>query len=463
MPIFRKKNRMDKTPAGYLFSNAALTALIIPLVVEQVLGILVGMADSVMVAGAGEAALSAVSLVDQINAVILNLFIAFATGGAVVASQYIGAKKHNEANRSASQLLLILAVTSVVLMAVMLIFKRGVISLLFGAIEADVMENSLIYLTITVLSFPFIALLSGANALFRSMNSAGIIMKTSVIINIVNVVGNAVFIYGFDMGVAGAAYGTLIARFVGCVLALLFLVRSRGIIRINLKKSDWVPNRFMIGKIMRIGIPSGLENSFFQIGRTLVLGVVSVFGTSQIAANAVANTLSGFVWMPAAAINLAIVTVIGQCVGAQDKEQTHYYVNKMVRLAGKVFLCTALSLVIFLPLILIAYNLTADTQKLVYVLLTIYTIAGIISYAPAFSIPNVLRAANDVTYTMTVSIFSMLIFRVGGSYLLGLYFGLGAVGVWISMISDWLFRAICFMWRLLRKRWMKKAFTGEIK
>ncbi len=461
--VFDRFKKKDTIPKHYLFSSAALSSLIIPLIIEQVLSLMVGTADSMMVSGAGEAALSAVSLIDQINAIIINLFIAFSTGGAVVASQYIGGKKNEEANRSASQLLLLLTVSSLILTALILVFKRQLISLVFGAIEADVMEHALTYLTITAISFPFLALLSGGSALFRSMSRSATVTKNSLIINVINVVGNAILIYGFDMGVAGAAYATLFSRIVGCISLLYLLSRSNGVIHLDIAdKKKWKPDMHLLGRIMKIGVPSGLENSFFQIGRTLVMGVVTLFGTSQIAANAVSNTITGIVWMPPSAINLAIVTVVGQCVGARDREQVTFYMNKLLKMSGFLFLGTASFMMLLLPLILMIYNLTPDTQRTVYILLSFYSVLGVLCYSPSFSIPNVLRAAGDVTYSMTVSILSMIIFRVGGSYLLGLYFGLGVVGVWISMTIDWIVRSCFFLPRLLRGRWLDNALCKEL-
>ncbi|MBR5236475.1 MAG: MATE family efflux transporter [Clostridia bacterium] len=452
-----KKDATVPSADRLLFSNNALKVLIIPLIIEQLLATFVGVADGIMVAGVGEVALSAVSLVDQLSIVILNLFVAFATGGAVVSSQFIGAQNKEKARQSAGQLLLVVTVVSVLLLAVILLFNRNILTLFFGSIEPEVMTNSVVYFIITAVSYPFMAMVSAVNALFRSMGNSKVTMKTSLLMNVINVGGNALLIYGFKLGVAGAAYATLLARAVACIVSLVLLSRSQGDIYIS-RHTNWRPDFSIIGKIFKIGIPNGLENTVFHLGRVLVLGVVSVFGTTQIAANATASTLSTFTTVPGHAIGLAIITVVGQCVGAQDLAQSKYYMKKMLKMAYLLHCIVSLLLVLLLFPILKLYQLTPATELLTFRLVLIHALCGIFLWPMSFTIPNMLRATNDATFTMAASMFSMIVFRIGGSYILGLWLGYGAIGVWFAMVLDWICRSSFFVWRILKGHWIKKAF-----
>ena len=454
-----KKEIKLPSPDSLLFSNNALKALIIPLIVEQLLATFVGVADGIMVAGIGEVALSAVALVDQLSIVILNLFVAFATGGAVVSSQFIGAQNKEKARQSAGQLLLVVTVVSVLLMTVILLFNRNILALFFGTIEPDVMNSSNIYFTITAVSYPFMAVLSATNALFRSMGNSKVTMKTSILMNAINVAGNALLIYGFKLGVAGAAYATLLARAAACIVSLILLTYSQGDIYIS-RHMNWRPDFSIIGKIFKIGIPNGLENTVFHLGRVLVLGVISVFGTTQIAANATASTLATFTTVPGHAIGLAIITVVGQCVGAQDLTQAKYYMKKMLKMAYWLHCVVSLLLVLLLFPILKLYQLTPATELLTFYLVLIHALCGIVFWPMSFTIPNMLRATNDATFTMAASMFSMIVFRIGGSYVFGLWLGYGAIGVWFAMVMDWICRSSFFVWRILKGHWIKQAFKN---
>ncbi len=443
---------------NFLFSGAALKRLLIPLMIEQAFGLFVGMADSIMVSHTGEAALSGVSLVDMLVVMIFNLFAALTTGGSVIASQYLGAKKKDRACDAAVQLCLVTLVISTTTMGASLLFKRHLLHLFFGSIEQDVMVHALTYFTISALSFPFLALWSAANALFRANGNSRITMKTSLLVNGLNVIGNAILIYGFNMGVAGAALSTLLARIIACVLSLHLLKNPSADIHIDFRVS-WKPEWQMIKNILRIGIPSGFENTFFQLGRVLVLGIISTFGTAQIAANSVANTFSTFPTIPAQAVSLAMITVVGQCVGAGDLQQTKYYIKRLMKKAYLFFLIAAIAVSLVIPLGLKAYNLSPDASRLALILYGIHTFCGVFLWPASFTMPNALRATNNVTFTMIVSIVSMVFVRILGSYVLGLYMGYGAIGVWCSMVLDWMVRVTCFAWCMLSGRWKKKALT----
>ena len=305
-----------------MFTNQDLKRLILPLIVEQILAVSVGMVDTMMVSNAGEAATSGVSLVDMVNTLFINIFAAVATGGAVVSSQYLGQRRRDRACQSANQLILITACISLIIMVLCILFRRGVLHLLYGGVAGDVMANALVYLTISALSYPFLAVYNSCAALFRSMGNSKISMQASIIMNIINVIGDSLFIFVFHWGVAGAAAASLISRMTACFILLFRLKNKHLDIFIGGK---WNLNFRMVKQILGIGIPNGIENSIFQLGRVLVVGIIAMFGTTQIAANAIANNLDGMGVLPGQAMNLAMITVVGRCVGAGDFDQAGYY------------------------------------------------------------------------------------------------------------------------------------------
>ena len=437
-----------------MFSKQALRRLIIPLIIEQFLSVMVGMADIMMVSAAGETAVSSVALVDLINVLIINVFSALATGGAVVCAQSIGAQELDRANRAANQLMYIVTAAALVIMALVLLLHRWLLGLLFGQVEPAVMEGAVTYFVISAWSYPFIALYNGCAALLRAMGNSRASMYVSALMNVLNVIGNAVLVYGFHMGVAGVALPSLFSRAVAAAVMLALLHSGRGLVRIHgLLRFRFEPPT--MAKILRIGIPNGLENSFFQLGRVVLVSLISTFGTAQTAANAVANNIDNFGVIPGQAMGLALITVVGQCVGAQEWEQVRFYTKKLVKFT---YFCTwglNAALLLGLPLILSLYSLTPETHWYAAVLIWIHNGCAMLFWPLAFTMPNALRAAGDVRVPMAVSIVSMVTVRVGGSYLLGLHFGLGAIGVWIAMVGDWIVRVICFVLRARKKLWLE--------
>ena len=440
-----------------LFSNKRLVQLIIPLVIEQGLTILVGMCDGVMVSSVGEAAISGVSLVDMINAVILVLFAALATGGAVVTSQLLGARRQEDARRSAGQLVLMAFTLGVAAMALCLIFARGLLKLFFGSIDESVMNAGLIYLRITALSFPFIALYNAGAALFRSTGNSKISMQVSLLMNAINIVGNALCIFVLKMGVAGVAVPTVVSRAVAAVLILALATRRDQELYLQMQ-TLYPVDRKMMGKILRIGIPSACENSFFQFGRLVVVSMIALFGTTQTSANAVANTLDSMGIVIGQAMGLAMVTVVGQSVGAGDKEQATYYVKKLMFWSYLLLGIVNTLIILFADQLIGLYSsLTPETVDLTRKLVWIHAGAAIVLWATSFVLPNALRAANDVKFTMWVGIGSMIAFRIVGSWILCVQLGWGAIGVWIAMIADWICRVSFFLPRTLSGKWLSKA------
>ena len=435
-----------------LFTNRALAALILPLIVEQFLAVLVGMADSVMVACVGEAAVSGVSLVDNIMVLFTNLFAALATGGAVIAGQYLGQKNGKLASRAATQLIWFTTILAVVIMAVIYCGKWFVLHVVFGQINADVMGHADTYLMIVTASIPFIALYNAGAAIFRAMGNSKVSMQVAMIMNAVNVAGNAILIYGFRRGTEGVAIPTLVSRITAAVLILFMLSRRENVIRIE-KTFRFRPDWTMVKRILGIGIPNGLENSMFQLGKIIVLSLVSTFGTYAIAANAVCNAVANFQVLPGMAINLAVTAVIARCVGAGDHEQAEYFTKKLIRL---VYLCmwiVNLIVLCVMPLVLWAYNLSDITAQTARSVLYFHSVSACLIWPVSFTVPSALRAAGDAKVTMVISLASMWIFRIIFSYLLGGWLGLGVLGVWIAMVIDWCVRAVCMTLRYKTGRW----------
>lgn len=438
-----------------LFTNRALLTLLWPLVVEQGLAVLVGMADTVMVSSVGEAAISGVSLVDMINNLIFNIFAALATGGAVITSQYLGAGKPDQASRSAGQLVSLSAVLGLAVMAACLLLRSAMLRLFFGAIAPNVMDAAMLYFTITAISYPFLALYNAGAAIFRSTGNSAVSMRVSVLVNLINVCGNALCIFVLRMGVAGVALPTLISRVVGAAIILRLTTHQDNAARVTLDGVRRLQPA-MVKNILYIGIPSALENSLFQLGRVLVVSMISLFGTVHISANAVANNLDGMGVIPGKAISLAMITVVGRCIGAGDHEQTVYYTRKLLLWAYITMGLSNGAILLFLRQLVGIYALSGETMELAITLVTIHAGCAIIFWPLSFVLPNALRAANDVKFTMVVSILSMACWRLGFSYLLCVRMGWGAVGVWVAMVIDWTCRVTCFVLRFRSGAWKTK-------
>ena len=452
------KTKQKQDRSHYLFSNRELANLIGPLVIEQLLAVFVGMADSIMVANVGEAAVSGVSLVDNIMILIINIFAALATGGAVVAGQYIGRKDEKSACKAATQLVWFVSLSAVAIMILVYFGKDIILNQVFGHITAEVKGHADIYLLIVTASIPFIALYNGGAAIFRAMGNSQVSMRVSLLMNAINVTGNAILVFGLRIGTAGVAIPTLISRMAAAIVITVLLCNQTRILHIERTLKIRFDGR-MIRKILAIGVPNGLENSMFQLGKILVLSLVSTFGTYAIAANAVSNAIALFQILPGMSISLAITTVISQCVGANDYEQVHYYLKKLLAIIYVAMVGTVALIFLALPLILKAYNLSDQTAAATTNIIHFHGISAMIIWPLSFALPAAYRAAGDAKACMYTSIVSMWIFRIGFSYLVGKYMGLGLFGVWVAMVIDWVVRAICFIIRYFNGKWKHGAIV----
>ena len=449
---------METRPAALrpMFTNAALRQLIIPLLLEQLLAMTVGLAAVVMITSVGEAAVSGVSLVDSLNVLIISILSALCTGGAVVCAQYIGRQEPENARKSARQLIYISLIFSVAVGAILLCAPRFFIRVIFGAVESGVAESARTYLIFSALSFPFLALYNACAALFRAMGNSRVSLYVSLVMNVVNISLNALFLYGLHYGVLGVSIATATARAVAAVLMLL-LIRGQGNV-IYLR--SFFPIRFersMVQSILSIGVPNGLENGMFNFGKLLVQTLVAWLGTSAIAANAIIGSIFNITVVPGMGMSLAILTVVGQCIGAGDYEQAVGYAKKLMFITYVLMIAVNLPLLLFSQPILNWFSMSADATRIAAEVLPSLALSCCLIWPLSFAFPNVLRAAGDARYTMIVSASTMWIVRFGLSYLLIKQFHVGLEGVWFCMMIDWFARSIFFFFRYRSGKWKTKT------
>lgn len=435
-----------------LFSNADLKKLIVPLTLEQILFMLVGIADTLMVSALGEEAISGVSLINILEYFMYTVMSAICSGGGIVISQYIGAKNNVLAKQTANQLLSLAIFIAIILSALGLCYHNEFLHFLYGNVDRGVMQAADIYFLISVCSIPCIAIHQACSAMFRSMNETKIPLYTVILLNITNIVGNYIAVYILRSGVLGVALATVLARVVGNALMLFLSLQPKYILHINLSELLKL-NIFLTRKILSISIPNGIENGLFAAGKVVMTSIVALFGTTQTAANAVSNTYQISAIFVVNAINMAMLTVVGQCVGANQYEQAKYYVKKLLKLS---FVCTAILsilVILALPLTLDFYHISAETQKLVIILVILHNVAATLLQPLCFNLPNAIRAAGDVGFTMRAGIGSMLIFRLGVAYIAGILLNYQILGVWFAMVADWFVRAMLFAYRWKSNVW----------
>lgn len=435
-----------------MFSDKSLREMILPLFLEQLLVMLVGLADTLVVSYAGEAAVSGVSLVNQFNTIFIYLFTALASGGAVVISQYIGRKATDAAGESASQLLLFSVIFSVLVSVLVLVGNEGMLRLMFGKVEADVMQACITYLRISAYSYPALAVYNAGAALFRSVGKTKITMYLSVVSNIINVIGNLIGVFVLRTGVAGVAWPSLIARTFSAVVITALCFREKNQV-FYARKWIFQWNGKLMGYILRIAIPNGLENGVFQLVKVALSSIVALFGTYQIAANGVAQSIWSLAALAGVSMGPVFITVIGQCMGKGDTQAAEAYFQKLTKLT--LLLSSVWNLLIFLmtPLFMKFYALEPDTKQLVIWLVLIHNLFNAIAYPFSGALSNGLRAAGDVKFTMYVSVLSTIAVRLLLSWFLGVILQMGVIGIAMAMVSDWIIRAVLFFWRQRSGKW----------
>ena len=438
-----------------LFSNHDLLILLFPIVLEQLLNSFMGMADTMMVSNVGSAAISAISLVDSVNNLVIQIFAALTTGAAIICSQYIGRNDRKGANRAARQVFLAILAISVGVMIPCLIFRVPLLSFIFGKVTPEVMANSQIYFLITVLSYPFLALFDVGSAFFRAGGNSRFPMAVSVVSNLLNIMGNAILIFGFQMGVAGAALSTLLSRVFSMCVVFYALRRDRQ--QIVLRGYFSIrPDMPLIKKILAIGVPSGVENGMFQFGKLAIQSTVSAMGTVAIAAQAMTNILEMLNGIAGIGIGIGLMTVVGQCIGAGRKEEAKYYIVKLTAIAEAAIIISCLFVfAITKPVVWIAHMETASADmcfRMVIAITIVKPIVWVLSFIPAYG----MRAAGDVKFSMILSMLTMWCMRVALCIYLSRVWGFGPMAVWIGMFADWTLRGIIFTWRFLSGKWLQK-------
>lgn len=446
-----------EAPSKRLFTNKQLISLMIPIVMGSVMNSLVAMVDSVMVSAVGEAAISAVSLVGTLMGVVWCLFSALSVGGSVLTSQYIGANKFREAKHSTGQLILMSVSVSTMFGVVCSLFAKPLLQLCFGSIEDAVMDNALTYFYYVVPAYPVIGLGSSTGTIFHCARNTKITLKIGVLTNIVNIIGNYICIYKLHMGVEGVAIPTLISHYVSAGVTALALYKSKQDLKPKWKDIVHIDTK-MIGKMLRLGMPTALENSLFEVGKVMIMSMVTMFGTYQVAANSTACTLLNYPNLFAHACNSVSLMVVGQCVGAGDMKQLKENVRKLLIISYVFGNILAIVMILIRRQLLGLYvTLSPETVELAAKLMLIHLVPMLFIYPTAFFLNGPLRAVNDGVFTMFVSMGSMLILRVALARILCVELEWGAIGTWTAMICDWLCRSIFFVTRYKSGKWKKNC------
>ena len=440
----------------HMFTNRMIRNLLIPVVLEQLLNSIMGTADTMMVSNVGSAAISAVSLVDSINVLVIQAFSALAAGGAIVCAQYIGQKNKEKANESARQVLFIITAISVAVSLICLVFQKPLLRLIFGSVEPAVMSASETYFFYTALSFPFIAAYDSAASIFRAQDNTKGPMIISMISNVMNIAGNAVMIWVFHMGVAGAALSTLISRIFCAVVVIIQLRKEREgqeiVVRDYFKiRPDWS----MIRRILGLGIPSGVENSMFQLGKLAIQSTVSTLGTAAIAAQAMTNILENLNGIAASGVGVGLMTIVGQCLGAGRQDEAVYYIKKLCVIAEVIIIISCLGVFALTKPITILGGMEKESADMCFHMVMWITIVKPLVWIMAFIPGYGLRAAGDVKFSMIVSCCTMWACRFCLCVFLIRVMGFGPMGVWIGMFADWTLRGIIFTWRFHSRKWLQ--------
>lgn len=405
-----------------------------------------------MIAQAGANAMSGVSLVDMINTFLFFVFIALASGGSVVISQYIGSKNNSMAEHSAAQLFSFNIVISVSITILLVIFRGTIINLLFGQADPEVISTASLYFYLSVFSYPFYSLYQSGNAVFRSIGNTKIPMTSSILMNFLTFIGNALSIYFFHAGVLGFGISAIFARFLAASLVFVLALKGSHVFNIQIKHM-FEYHHEIIQKIVAVAVPNGIENGVLAFGRLLLASLLAGFGTTHIAANGVVNSVVPIAVSFGLATNLVLVTVVGQCVGANEYDQAKYYIRKLMKwtyiVDGSIIIVHTLSI----PFILDLYNLSSEISKIAYQLILLHNAFALLIWPAAMGLPNALRAAGDSKFTMNVSIIAMIVFRMGTAYLFSGVFGLGVYGIWFAMVADWAARTIINIYRYRSNKW----------
>ena len=435
-----------------MFSKQALRKLILPLFLDQLLLVLVSIVSTMLLSYAGEAAVSGVSLVEMVNVLLINILTAIAMGGAVVVAQFIGSQNMNIARKSAGQVVLITLSMSVLFMLIVLSLNGFILNILFGSVNPEVMNAARIYFILSCLSYPFLALYNTSAALFRSMGNSRIPMLASMFMNGMNIIGFTIAIFVLRSGIMGVAIATLLSRVLASLVLVSLNFNKDNLIYLDMKSIlSW--DLSIIKKILSVAIPNGIENGVTQLGRILLASIIALFGTAQITANGITNSLGMFAISYASAINFAIITVVGQCIGAKQFDQAEHYIRKLLKQAQFMTIIISIIQILLLSWILNLYTISDEARQITFYLMILHNVMTMLIWPPAFTLSNGLRAAGDAKFTMNVSIIAMFAFRITSAYILAIGLNLGVFGVYLSMGIDWIFRTFVQVRRLNNGKW----------
>ena len=470
-----------------LFTARQLLWLVLPIVIEQIFSTSLGFFDSLMVSNMPAAqavrsnASNAIGNVDYVNNLIIQLFSAFASGGAIVTSQALGAGDRVRANKVAKQLLALVVCISLGVGVFCLGLNRPLLKLLYGNVDSSTFSYQRTYFYVTAASFPFIGLFNACAALLRAQRKGFSTMASAAMSCVVNIGLNAVFLFVLDMGVLGAGLATLFCRAIPAVFMLALLSREGNVVRVRVFERFRF-DRAMITSILRLAVPSGVESALFQLGKLMTntfvnagvyaTGAKSITGVDEMGAlihiniqangNTIANQINNFASVVGGGVGTSCLTVIGQSVGAGDLDQVKYYMKRMFVISYVANgLCVG-TIIALMPLLTQLYGYAEQAKAIGRQCLYFCLTLQLFTYPLSFTAPGILKATSDVKYVMYSAVISMFTMRVSLAFLLttDMFPGmpeLGAMGYWIGMCSDWVLRSILFSARLLSGRWKRAS------
>lgn len=435
-----------------MFSNNDLKKLIVPLFLEQLLVMLVGIADTFVVTFVSEDAAAGVSLVNSFNTVFVFLFVALASGGAVIISQYIGHKDNAAAGKTASQLLMVSVLFSVAVSVLILLFNQQLMGLMFGRVEPPVMDACVTYLRISAYSYPALAIYNAGAALYRSFGNTQTTMYVSIAANIINVVGNLIGVFVLEAGVAGVAYPSLIARSFSAVLVTVLCFSRKNPVYYE-RRHVFAWNSPLLKRIMGIALPNGLESGIFQLVKVGLSSVVALYSTYQIAANGIAQTIWSMAALVCVSMGPVFITVIGQTMGAGDIDGAEREFKRLMKVTLIFSIIWNMLIALVTPVLMAFYPVAQETKSLVITLVFIHNTFNTLAFPFADSLGKGLRAAGDVRFTTAISILTTIVFRLALSLLFSVVLPWGVLGLAAAMCMDWTVRGIIFHLRFRSKKW----------
>lgn len=436
-----------------MFSKKDLNRLILPIFLDQLLLAGVGIVSTLLLSYAGEAAVSGVSLVEMINVLIVSVLLSISTGGTVVLAQIIGSKRLEMAQKAATQVMVLTVFVALSIVGIVLVFNQAILSLLFGSVDADVMQAARIYFIVSSLSYPFMAAYNSSAGLFRAMGNSRIPMMASMVLNLLSVFGIAVAIFGFKAGITGVAFATLTARILASGFILKLNFNPELVIRLD-KQHLWIWDKELILRILKVALPNGVENGVTQVGRVFLASIIALFGTAQITAQGIVNSLGAFALSYSMAVLFASITVVGQCIGAKEVEQARMYAKKLLRQAQIVTIFLAVGELLALPFLLRLYTISPEARDYTIMAMLVHNAIAILFWTPGFMLSSALRAGGDVRFTMNVSLTAMLVFRLPFAYLFAVILDFGVIGIFMAMGVDWMFRSIVNQIRIRGNKWI---------